>query len=191
MAWCLAFGLPSDCVTEIRNNIYKMALFDPAGHHLIKHRVSWRRNAERISPLDFKTLNANWWNRRRRSWYYRSANKVAVSEDDVPPFTRLSSKILRLSRTIYGEAVGILYSQPIILTDTYALHDFMVQIGPKHKALLRDVEVCQWGCSGAHLAINFPAMAAMADAVNLERLKLNINKYGVWFKFYYNHKTLS
>lgn len=102
----------------------------------------------------------------------------------------LSSKILRLSRAIYDEAVGILYSQPIILTDTYALHDFMVQIGPRHRALLRDVEVCQWGHGGAHGAMNYPAMAAMADAVNLERLKLNVNKYGVWFKSHCTHKCL-
>ncbi|KAE9962558.1 hypothetical protein BLS_000178 [Venturia inaequalis] len=164
---------------EIRNNIYKMALFDPAGHHLVKHRAAWRRGAVRVSPKNFKELNVNWWARRRRHRrWWQTDSEIQVSDDEVPSYVRLSSRILRICRAMYDEAIGILYSQPITLTDTYALHDFMVQIGPKHRALLRDVEVCEWGSGGAHGAMNFPAMATMADAVNLERIKLNVNKWG-------------
>lgn len=74
--------------------------------------------------------------------------------------------------------------------DTYALHDFMIQIGSKHRAILRDVEVCQWGQGGAHGAMNYPAMAAMIDAVHLKQLKLNINKYGVCLQFFGVCETL-
>lgn len=74
--------------------------------------------------------------------------------------------------------------------DTHALHDFMIQIGSKHRAILRDVEVCQWGQGGAHGAMNYPAMAAMIDAVHLKQLKLNINKYGVCLQFFGVCETL-
>lgn len=161
-----------------------MALFDPAGHHLVKHRIAWRRGAIRVSPKDFKELNVNWWTKRRgRRRWWQTENDIRISDNEVPSYVRLSSRILRICRAMYDEAVGILYSQPITLTDTYALHDFMVQIGPKHKTLLRDVEVCEWGSGGAHGAMNYPAMAAMVEAVNLERIKLNVNKWGVSFCF--------
>jgi hypothetical protein len=168
---------------ELRNTIYKIFLDDPAGHHLVKNRFLWRRLAKRIPPKEFKDLNANWWSRNRRRWWYGPPTRqTVVSPDaDIPPFVYLSSKVLRISKTMYKEAVGMLYSQPFVFTDTYALHDFLVQIGPKHRAMLRDVEVCEWGSSGAHGAMNYPAMASLIDAVNLKRLKLNVNKFGVRF----------
>jgi hypothetical protein len=42
------------------------------------------------------------------------------------------------------------------------------------RARLRDIEVAEWGYSSAHKAMNYPAMCALADAVNLERIWLNI-----------------
>jgi hypothetical protein len=188
--------------TELRNTIYKMFLSDPAGHHLVKTRSHWRRVVSRVAPKAFLEVNAEWGKRHRYPWYfyhYRSQREDAVrnassdnttagnvtsdhADTDIaepPPFKKLATKILTLSKSIYDEAIGFLYSKPIILTDTYALHSFLIQIGPKHRAMLRDVEVCEWGSTGARQAMNYPAMSSLADAINLQRLKLNVNKYGV------------
>lgn len=166
-----------------------MTLSDPAGHHLVKTRSSWRRTVTRMAPSGFRELHASWWKKRRFSWlhYHHIARLEEEFHGNVPsapnatvtPFKKLCTTLLMLSKTIYDEAIGYIYSNRIILTDTYALHSFLIQIGPKHRTLLRNIEVCEWGHTGAHGAMNFPAMSSLADAVNLEKLKLNVDKNGV------------
>lgn len=86
----------------------------------------------------------------------------------------LRSTLLRVNKAIYHEAVGYLYGNKFTFADTNALHDFLTAIGPRMRARLREIEVAEWGYSSAHKAMNYPAMSLLADAVNLERIWLNI-----------------
>jgi hypothetical protein len=86
----------------------------------------------------------------------------------------LTPVILRLNKTIYDEALGLLYSHKFSFADTNALHDFLTQIGPRMRPKLRVLEVAEWGYSTAHKAMNYPAMSLLGDAVNLESVWLNI-----------------
>lgn len=88
--------------------------------------------------------------------------------------TKLQAKWLRLNKAIYGEAIGYLYGSKFTFADTNALHDFLVSIGPRMRGRLVEIEIAQWGYSAAHKAMNYPAMSVLADAVNLERVWLNI-----------------
>jgi hypothetical protein len=85
-----------------------------------------------------------------------------------------------LSKEIYGEAIGYLYSDKFIFADTNALHDFLTSIGPRMRGRLREIEVAEWGYSSAHKAMNYPAMSLLSDATNLERIWLNICHWEVW-----------
>ena len=86
----------------------------------------------------------------------------------------LQSKLLRVNKAIYNEAIGYLYSDKFTFKDTNALHDFLTAIGPRMRARLRDIEVAEWGYSSAHKAMNYPAISLLADAISLERVWLNI-----------------
>jgi hypothetical protein len=144
---------------------------------------SYRRVAYRVSPKEFKEAHNIWWNRRRSWWrlrYQAQATTITnTSEEEPATFVHLSPNILAACKTIYMEAIGLLYSKPMILTDTSALLSFTTQIGPKHRAMLRDLEIANWGYTPALKAVNFPAVSMLADATQLERLKINIRHWGV------------
>ena len=133
-----------------------------------------RRIAARVSLDSLKNANVGWWEKRRRRWGLSTRNNE--SSDNVEPVAkqRLTPAILVACKAINEEATGFLYSRPFVFGDTHALHAFLTQIGPKHRPILRDIEVAEWGYSTAQKAVNFPAMSLLSDALNLERVMLNI-----------------
>jgi hypothetical protein len=166
---------------ELRNRIYEIALQDQ-DHHINSRMHYHRRIAYRISVREFKTLNINYPNRSCwKRWRTPLPTKCAATGEEIldPVCVQLAPVLLRVSRQIYHEAIFYLYSSPIVCLDMQALHAFLTMIGPRRRAMLRDVEVTEWGTTAAHKSLNFPAISLLADAVKLERLVLNVTHWAV------------
>jgi hypothetical protein len=73
----------------------------------------------------------------------------------------------------------MLYSHRFTFVDTNALHDFLTQIGARMRPKLRDIEVAKWCDTPTLKAMNYPAMSLLSDAVNLERVWLDIDYWQV------------
>lgn len=130
------------------------------------------------------THNASGTRRRYRSrfgpaaYYYSNSNPVpAVVPANFKPATSLSllvPNLLVLNKQIYDEAQPMLYANnDFAFEDTYALHTFLTKIGTKNVATLQDLTVNGWGASGAHKAMNPPAVSLLTAAVSLQRFHIN------------------
>ncbi|KAF2437193.1 hypothetical protein EJ08DRAFT_602181 [Tothia fuscella] len=165
---------------ELRNKIYELALHDPVGHHIKAQTRLNRHVAQRISVQEFKSLNTGYRIRNGRQWqqvlsalHQQTVTSATTKED--PVYVPLTPVLVAVSKDIYNEAIMYLYRNPIVCVDTQSLHSFLTLIGPKHRSLLRDVELAEWGYTATQKALNFPAISLLADAVKLERLSLKIS----------------
>ena len=96
------------------------------------------------------------------------------SSSDATTLPTLAPGLLALNHQIYAEAQPILYSaNTFALEDTYALHAFLANIGPRNTALLANITILGWGRSRTHKALNHPALTLLANAVNLRCLRLD------------------
>ncbi|KAF2416196.1 hypothetical protein EJ08DRAFT_703714 [Tothia fuscella] len=152
---------------ELRNKIYEMALLDTGAIYVSSKTKSYRRVAKRCKSGEGHPQYDN------SSRYRRSQNLNSTDEEQEEPARNVfSPSLLAVSKTIYCEAASLLYSQPFVISDNYALLTFLNQIGPRHAEMLRNLTIKSWCDSRSHQAINFPAMAVLAYATNLERLNI-------------------
>lgn len=145
---------------ELRNQIYALALTDANTIFLISKTKRYRRTVERLSP----------------------GGKLLVYRVDGfhfdPPeplkLPTLAPNLLLLNQAIYAETQPILYAgNTFAVEDTMAMHTFLATIGPKNRATISDLTIGGWGHTKAHKALNYPAFAMLAGAVNLTRLNIN------------------
>lgn len=167
---------------ELRNKIYEECLTNDDAIYITSKQRSFRRVAVRTTPSACTAISGY----RRRTYYRWSHDRQRAEQvpGEGEAFKPLVPNILAVSKTIYDEAVHILYGQPITLTDTRALLDFTTMMTPKTAGMLRDITVLSWCDSRAQKSVNYPAMALLAAAgvVNLERLNLDckLNYFWSW-----------
>lgn len=168
---------------ELRNKIYEECLTDGDAIFVTSKQRSFRRAAVRTTQ---KECTAIYGYRRRR---YRWNHLMQIDEpapEEPQTFKPLIPNILAVSKTIYDEAVRILYRQPIIIADTRALLDFTTMMSPRTAGMLRDITILTWCGSRAQKCVNYPAMALLAavGVVNLERLDLDCRLGNFWYWAY-------
>jgi hypothetical protein len=168
---------------ELRNKIYKLALTDEELVFVSSKTKGYRRVAKRCNS---KTCNSQY----RHNYYSRYYNNDKSQEEEEENPTTFSSNLLAVSKTIHAEAASFLYSQHIVLADTYALLSFLNQIGTQNASVLREITIQGWCSSRSHKSINHPAMSMLATTTSLQKLNLDCNLG--WFRSGYwrqNRKT--
>ena len=154
---------------ELRNRIYEECLTDDEPIYITNKERLYRRVARR----DLQ------WNRNRiRSWeWYNANNNNSKGEVQQHKAKSLVPVILAVCKTIYAEAVPILYSQRIVVRDNRALLDFVAALTPRCATLLRDITIMSWCTSNSHKSVNLPAMTLLAarGVTNLTRLNIDCN----------------
>ena len=137
---------------ELRNLIYELALTDPKGITLFCKTKNYRRT---VTRNDFTDLESQRLRARSRS------------QD------RLVPALLAVNKQIHSEALGYLYQQPIILSDTYALHNFLSLIG-SNRPMVTNLTVQGWGSGrGTNHAMNVCIFPLLGLCTNLENLFLD------------------
>ncbi|KAF2770618.1 hypothetical protein EJ03DRAFT_326243 [Teratosphaeria nubilosa] len=156
---------------ELRDQIYELALTDPSGVALASKTKNYRRTVTRAP-----SSSANGY-RYRGGWRARygryDSQQSQPSQNQVAKPNQLVPSLLAVSKAVHAEAVGWLYQQPIIVSDTYALHSFLACIG-SHRSQVTDIVVRRWGDGrGAHKAMNYCAFAMLSTCINLKSLFLD------------------
>jgi hypothetical protein len=151
---------------EIRNIIYKYALADASGINLqgaFKHR---RRTVERISAEAQSQAQ-----RRGGGYHYRSSQRTNDGKPDgiEEPVVLLPS-LLAVCKQIYHESSGILYGNEFIFTDTFALYNFLLNLGPSGSKQLKHVRLLGWGYGRGMKGYNHSCFATLVWATSLETL---------------------
>jgi hypothetical protein len=152
---------------EIRNIIYNYTLADASGINLVgafKHR---RRTVQRISAEVQSHI--------RNQSYHRINSipdgKGTTSEEPV----ELVPSLLAVSKQIYQEACDILYGNEFIFTDTFALYNFLLNLGPSGAKHLKHVQLLGWGYGRGMKGYNHSCFAVLVWATNLETIHLHNN----------------
>jgi hypothetical protein len=170
-----------DLPAEIRNQIYGLCLFDPAGVYLASTTKRYRRTVERVSEDTYRVEPYG------SPMLTDSSSSISDNDDDEdqegekkkekekekekPSDTihPLVPALLALNKQIYQESREVLYSNDFYMGDTLAMHSFLVDIGPRAATLLKRVALIHWGEGrGVHKAYNHAAFAALSSATNLE-----------------------
>ncbi|KAF2011311.1 hypothetical protein BU24DRAFT_426396 [Aaosphaeria arxii CBS 175.79] len=147
---------------EIRNMIYEYALVDPKGVHLYPNTQSYRRSVVRAAP---SFIDRYWGGSQTRF----TLNSQTSETLPLRPL-RLVPSLLAANSQIYHEAKSILYGNHFQLYDPLALHSFMVDIGPRAAAMVKNITLASWGWRrGMHKAYNHACFTAMTSAVNIEK----------------------
>ncbi|KAI4933027.1 hypothetical protein J4E85_003430 [Alternaria conjuncta] len=146
---------------EIRNIIYEYTLTDPSGINLVgvfKHK---RRNVERISAkLQAELSEGSSW-----SDAQRMNNGIRRAQEESAP---LVTSLLAVSKQIHQEGVDILYGKnEFIFTDSFALYNFMINLGPNRSKSLRTLRILGWLHGRAMKAYNHSCFAALVWATNI------------------------
>lgn len=143
--------------TELRNYIYELALHDDSGMTLVSKTKSYKRTVARRQI-------------RNKLLFYGGGLRKASPADEPK---RLIPNLLAVNKQIYYEAIGYLYMQPIIVEDTYTLHNFLATIG-SHRSRVTHIIIRGYGCGkGTHKAMNFCAFTLLAACVNLRTIFLD------------------
>lgn len=151
---------------ELRNKIYKYALSDQGGVFVTSKSKGYRRLAQRCIESECQSQYNNRWYR-----YHRNNDSDAENEDEVERRSFVPN-LLAVSKAIHAEAGSYLYTQHVTVADNYALLAWLTQIGPRHIKMLREITVNQWCGGRAHKSINFPAIAMLTPATQLQRLNI-------------------
>ncbi|KAI4694366.1 hypothetical protein J4E81_006583 [Alternaria sp. BMP 2799] len=147
---------------EIRNIIYEYTLIDPSGINLVgvfKHK---RRNVERISAkLQASLVEGSSW-----SDAHRMSNSVRKNQEEKP--APLVTSLLAVSKQIHQEGVDILYGKnEFIFTDSFALYNFMINLGPNRSKSLKTLRILGWLHGRAMKAYNHSCFAVLVWATNI------------------------
>ncbi|KAK1052433.1 hypothetical protein LTR74_016530 [Friedmanniomyces endolithicus] len=147
---------------EFRDYIYELALTDENGLTLISKTKKYRRTAGPGAIVERD--NRGWFHSRRRCRHRRL---------EATPRAVLSPALLAVSKQIHADGVNYLYHQPIVVEDTYALHNFVAAIG-SNRARVTDLTIKGWGDSrGARKTMNFCRFTLLAGCTNLKKLYLD------------------
>ena len=147
---------------EIRNIIYEYTLTDPSGINLVgvfKHK---RRNVERISAkLQASLAEGSSW-----SDAHRMNNSIRNNQEEEP--APLVTSLLAVNKQIHQEGVDILYGKnEFIFTDSFALYNFMINLGPSRSKSLRTLRILGWLHGRAMKAYNHSCFAVLVWATNI------------------------
>ncbi|KIW06448.1 uncharacterized protein PV09_02892 [Verruconis gallopava] len=152
---------------ELRNKIYEYALSDKDPIYVSSRTKGYRRWAQRCTETEISPQFVSRWTR------YRHRQDGENKNEDPSDRRALVPNLLAVSKTIHDEAGSFLYGQRIVIADNYALMAFLLQIGPTHVRMLRDLTIIEWCGGRAHKSINFPAIAMLAPATDLRRLNIS------------------
>jgi len=152
---------------ELRDYIYELALTDSNGVMLVPRTKSYRRIVTR-GPI------SGGYNRGGYRYKHLAVdNQESQANQATAVHNGFAPALLAVSKQIHSEAVGYLYKQSIILSDTMALHNFIAAIGSK-RPLVTNLTIKEWGHGrGAHKAMNFSALTLLAECTNLQTLTLD------------------
>src|SRR6266480_5555154 len=143
---------------ELRNRIYEECLTDDEPIYITNRERLYRRVARR--DLQWKRSRVFY------AWYdvgnINQSTNNTDREEQQQKAKPLVPAILAVSKTIYTEAVPILYSQPIVVRANRVLLDFVAALTPRCAVLLRDITITSWCLSNSHKSVNLPAMALLA-----------------------------
>ncbi|KAF2734099.1 hypothetical protein EJ04DRAFT_494072 [Polyplosphaeria fusca] len=157
---------------EIRNMIYGYCLSSSRGITLVSDTVKYRRTVRRAG-----------WEYIERAFGLHAHHRDPDDDDDdeeqdgerthwMEP-RPLVPALLAVNKQIHGEACKILYSNRFHMADTLTMHSFIVNMGPRAAALIKNITIRGWGgYRGMHKAYNHASFAALAAATNLEKLKI-------------------
>jgi hypothetical protein len=153
---------------EIRNIIYNYVLADASGINLagaFKHR---RRTVERISAETQSHIQRNG---SRRYFRFDQGSDSAGPDEFEEPVTLVPS-LLSVCKQIHQEGCGILYGNEFVFTDTFALYNFLLNLGPYGSKYLKHLRILGWGYGRGMKGYNHSCFAVLVWATNLETLHL-------------------
>jgi len=111
----------------------------------------------------------------------RTVARVVTNDDTVDVnLPVLVPALLALNKQINAEARSILYSNDFIFSDTFALYNFLINLGPSGAQQLKHLRLKNWGYSRVMKAYNHSCFSAMVWATNLQSLHLD-NECG-WYR---------
>ena len=164
----LLLSLPA----ELREEIYRLALWDPEGLTLVSKIKGMRRTVKR-DPMPSLGSYKHCGNRRYRQDLPSAAGSHSPSKVR-PPWTTLSPNLLAVSKQVRDEAIGVLYKQPITVDQPKTLHHFLACIGPTNRPQVSNITIKGWGHGrGVEKAMNLAGFALLADCKDLKRLFLD------------------
>ncbi|ORY17127.1 hypothetical protein BCR34DRAFT_671412 [Clohesyomyces aquaticus] len=150
---------------ELRLMIYEMCLVDPQPIVLQAVTQNYRRTVERAGK--------DWIKQRYHHWTNRMVAEADEPGETLEPRILIPS-ILAVNRQINQEAREMLYENKFCFCDPLALHSFLANIGPRAALLIKDITIGSWQYSrGMHKAYNHACFALLANATNIEHLKLD------------------
>lgn len=163
-----------DLPGEVRNKIYEYTFMDPDGICLKGAKFDCRRQVLR-TDRDYLVNDRNYtwkWDSRSahvfNAWY--SDGKYLKS----PTYERLGAGLLATNKTVYQEGLGLLYNRNMFFfEDPYALHTFLVNIGPRMASRLRDLTVVTWN-DRTYKGYSQSCFTALLFATNIESLRLEM-----------------
>jgi hypothetical protein len=152
---------------EIRNIIYNYALVDASGISFMgsfKHR---RRTVERISAEAQSHVQGMGI---RNSRFVQGSNGGEPDEFEEP--VKLVPSLLSVCKQIHQECCGILYSNEFVFTDTFALYNFLLNLGPSGSKYLKHLRLLGWGYGRGMKGYNHSCFAVLVWATNIKTLHL-------------------
>jgi hypothetical protein len=152
---------------EIRNIIYCYALTDDGGskYHYYLHMT----NQHHPNHLTTVRFNAVFKHKRRTVARVLTRDTALNLVVNLPV---LVPALLALNKQTNSEARSILYSNDFIFSDTSALYNFLINLGPSGAKQLKHLCLKKWGYSPVMKAYNHSCFSALVWATNLQSLRL-------------------
>lgn len=156
--------------------IYSYALTDPKGIKFVATFKHKRRTVDRVSG-EMQAIAS-----RGRGYRGRAINDDMAEDKDEP--ATLTPSLLAVSKQIYTEGRDILYSNEFIFTDTSAMYNFLINLGPSGAKYLKTLHLRGWGYGRATKTYNNACFAALVWATNIEEFH-----FDSVYAFYRNSKS--
>lgn len=147
---------------ELRDQIYDLALTEPAGMTVVSRTKGLRRIVQRgmIAIEEGTHYSGKQQPAYRGFWGHRMRVASDATYIGTGRRANLTPNLCAVNRQLREEASSILYKQEIVLEDTTALHVFVTAIGSFNRQLLAQVTVKGWGIRKSTKSHNFAAFAA-------------------------------
>lgn len=139
---------------EIRNQIYKMCLTDPAGVYLRPTTKAFRRTVHRVSESTYRSPRSSASSSlsapTKQGHTDGSAGTEQDSQEEEQDLPSVHTQtfvpaLLAANKQIYQEGREILYGNDFYMGDTMTMHSFLVDIGARAASLLKCVTLIHWG----------------------------------------------
>lgn len=156
---------------EIRNQIYELTLVRHHGLHVRSYQGRYRRKVKACAP---SACLPQYSSSHGRHWLSNAQSSETQSDGDhAYEIRQLVPALLATCKVIYDEASRILYGQTIIVSDTYAMQAFLLQLGARATSKLKSLQIAAWCNSRTHKSVNLPAFTLLRDAPHLEKLRID------------------